>query len=59
VIYIQILGTTQLDSVMTVLTVLLSVVTTVIDTVVANPILLIGVAGGLVGTAIAVFKRMK
>jgi beta-lactamase regulating signal transducer with metallopeptidase domain len=57
--FIQILGTTQLDSVSAVLTVIMGVVTTVINTIIANPILLIGLAGSLVGTAIMVFKKMK
>jgi hypothetical protein len=37
----------------------MTVLGTVVTTIIANPILLIGVAGGLVGTAIGIFKHMR
>jgi len=42
-----------------VVTVLLTTLTSVMTTVVANPILLIGIAGGLIGTGIGIFKKIK
>jgi len=50
---------TQLTKVGEVVTVLLATLTTVINTVIANPILLIGIAGGLIGTGISIFKKIK
>ena len=50
---------TQLTSVTAVVTVLMSTLTTVITTIVANPIMLIPIAGGLIGVGIGIFKRIK
>jgi uncharacterized YccA/Bax inhibitor family protein len=48
-----------MDAVVLVVASIMTILGTVVTTVIANPILLIGVAGGLVGTAIAIFKKMK
>lgn len=50
---------TTLSSVKTVFTFLLGLVTDVLAVIVANPILLIPIGAGLVGTGIMIFKKMK
>ena len=42
-----------------VVTVLLTTLSSVVTTVIANPIMLIPIAAGLVGVGIGIFKKMK
>ena len=50
---------TQLDGFNAVITFLLGLITQVIAVLIANPILMVGVAVGLIGSAIAIFKKIK
>ena len=49
----------QLTNVTSVVTTLLATLTSVVSVIVANPIMLIPIAGGLVGVGIGIFKKMK
>lgn len=50
---------TTLPAVRSVFTFLLSTVTDVLGIVIANPVLLIPIGAGLVGTGIMIFKKIK
>lgn len=54
-------GGNGMDVVQTVASAILGVITTVIDvaTTEGNEFLLIGVAGGFIGTAVAIFRRLS
>jgi hypothetical protein len=49
----------QLDGVKAVVTVLLGMITDILAVIMANPVLIIPIAAGLIGTGIMVFKKIK